>query len=120
MEGRAAEGSDAADGRIGRLVELADRGDHDPRIEAGAVRHGHGPPAGGVVVRQRLDHGVEANQGSEAEGVHDLLDVLEDLGLLRVLARPDVGVERVGVERRGHVTGCSRIRVVAPGATDVC
>ena len=119
VERGAGERPDARDAGQGRLVELAHRGDDHPGVELRPVGHGDGPTTGIVVIGEALDPRTEADERTEAVGVDHLLDVLEDLRLLGVLARPDMGVERVRVERRGHVAGRTRVGVVAPGAADV-
>ena len=118
VEDLALEGVDAFDvgqPRLGQAAGADDQGLRDP----GAVRRTHGPALGVVVPRRVLGGRVEDEAVERSRLRGDLLDVVLDLRLRGVGARPVVGRERVGVELARDVAGRARVGVVAPGATHV-
>ena len=104
----------------GRSGELADRRHQHVRLERLAGAAGHPPASGAVVVVSRDHPGAEPDLRQHAEPVGDLLQVGQDLGLLRVPPGPvRVRRERQRVQVRRHVAGATGVGVLAPDAADL-
>ena len=71
-----------------------------------------------AVPGRRLHGHAEPQVGPQPELVDGLFEVLLELRLPRVCARPLMGLEREAVELRGHVDFGTRVGVVPPGAAD--
>ena len=119
VEGRALELLDPRDRRDRRAGELAAGGDQDVELVA-LAGVGDQRPAPRLVVEGRADRlDAEAQVRREPEVLAQSLEVVEDLRLGRVAARPVVaGRERERVEVRGHVAGGAGVGVGAPDAAD--
>ncbi len=103
-----------------RLVQRAVGQDDDPRAVL-LPRAGPDVPAVGRLVELvRRDLGVEPDVRLQVAFLDDVLDVVEDLRLLRVHPAPvPVRREGVGVHHARHIAGAARVRVLPPGAADL-
>ena len=98
-----------------RVIEEAERADHDVRLETLASVEVDGVGLGPLVPHGVADGGVETEVGPQSEVVEHLFEIGLQLGLLGVGPGPVVGLERVGVEMRSHVDLGPRVTVVPPG-----
>ena len=119
VEQRAGERIDARNVREARLAERPGPEDEEASRQLSAIR-GDAPSSAGVIPRCSGELVLEANVRHDPESSRAVAQVIPDLSLLRVGARP-VGLarERERVQMRRHVTHAAGIRVVAPGAPDV-
>ena len=101
------------------VAEHPDRADEDLDVVVVTVVGGDVPHRGALVPRRGGDAVVEPDVRCERVLVDTVLEVLEDLGLRPVRARPvALDLERVRVERRRHITRTAGIGVVVPRAAD--
>ena len=118
VEGRAVEALEPRDRGNARTRELAARGDQDVGLVRARAGLQH-PPAALVVPLGTLHVRAGADLVQHAMTARDVLDVVLDLGLRRVAARPArVGREGELVQVRGDVAGRAGIGVVVPHAAD--
>src|SRR5262249_7686953 len=113
-----AEGIEPRPRRIARDVEEPDPADEHVAFVDAAVVELNLPDMPLVVPGPRLAGDPEAQVRPEAELVDRLLEVLLQLGLTRVRARPVVRLEREAVEVRTDVDFRTGVRVVVPRSPD--
>ncbi len=117
VEPRTLEGLEPSDVGHGRRGEGADSAHQHVSLVAVPVCTGQAPESAFFVPAGRRDPNVGAQVRADPETVGAVLEIPENLGLLRVGLRP-VGLhgEGVGVQVRRHVARRPRVGVAAPGA----
>ena len=118
VEDRALEVVEPRPVRITRDVEEPDRAHEHVTLIRAPVVEANRPHVAIVVPGGRLHGDAEFQVRAETELVDRLLEVLLQLRLLRVGARPVVGLEREAVEMRPDVDLGAGVRVVPPGPAD--
>ena len=101
----------------------ADRGDDEARPDGVAFVGAHRPQLGVVVEDDFDDALAELDVGLEVEALGAVLEVAQDLVLLRIALGPfpflqQVLVERVTVDVAVGVAACAGIAIPVPGAAD--
>ena len=104
---------------VGRRRERPDGADQHVAGVGASLRIGQVPTMRRLVPSGCGDTRVGAEMRADPEPVGAILEVLQDLGLVRVGLRPvRLEGERIGVEVRGHVAGRPGVCVVPPRPAD--